>query len=97
MATVFIPALLHQFTDNVSQIDVEGPNVRAIVNKARYNEHALVLWEKDHKAVTEKLVALLALLLEEPSNTRDVGVLDLLEIEHRTYPVTEILEMKENI
>tara|TARA_Y100000294_G_scaffold161050_1_gene165167 strand:- start:115 stop:243 length:129 start_codon:yes stop_codon:yes gene_type:complete len=42
-------------------------------------------------------VALLALLLEEPSNTRDVGVLDLLEIEHRTYPVTEILEMKENI
>ena len=32
MATVFIPALLHQFTDNVSQIDVEGPNVRTIVN-----------------------------------------------------------------
>ena len=32
MATVFIPALLHQFTNNVSQIDVEGPNVRTIVN-----------------------------------------------------------------
>ena len=32
MAKVFIPALLHQFTNNVSQIDVEGPNVRTIVN-----------------------------------------------------------------
>ena len=32
MAKVFIPALLHQFTDNVSQIDVEGENVRTIVN-----------------------------------------------------------------
>ena len=32
MATVFIPALLHQFTNDVSQIDVEGPNVRTIVN-----------------------------------------------------------------
>ena len=71
--------------------------VRAIINKARYNEYAVVLWERDHKVVTEKLVALLALLLEEPSNTRDVGVLDLLEIEHRTYPVTEILEMEAEI
>jgi len=32
MAKVFIPALLHQFTNNVSQIDVEGENVRTIVN-----------------------------------------------------------------
>ena len=32
MATVFIPSLLHQFTNNVSQIDVEGPNVRTLVN-----------------------------------------------------------------
>ena len=32
MAKVFIPALIHQFTNNVSQIDVEGENVRTIVN-----------------------------------------------------------------
>ena len=32
MAKVFIPALLHQFTNNVSQIDVKGENVRTIVN-----------------------------------------------------------------
>ena len=32
MAKIFIPALLQQFTNNVSQIDVEGENVRTIVN-----------------------------------------------------------------
>ena len=37
MAKVFIPALLHQFTDNVSQIDVEGENVRTIVNNLDIN------------------------------------------------------------
>ena len=32
MAKVFIQSLLHQFTNNVSQIDIEGENVRTIVN-----------------------------------------------------------------
>ena len=32
MAKVFITSLLHQFTNNVSQIDIEGENVRTIVN-----------------------------------------------------------------
>jgi molybdopterin synthase sulfur carrier subunit len=32
MAKVFIPALLHTFTKNVSQIDVEGNNVRTVIN-----------------------------------------------------------------
>ena len=32
MAKVFIPALLHNFTGNVSQIDVDGENVRTVIN-----------------------------------------------------------------
>ena len=32
MAKVFIPALLHNFTGNVSQIDIEGNNVRTVIN-----------------------------------------------------------------
>ena len=32
MAKVFIPALLHNFTGNVSQIDIEGKNVRYGIN-----------------------------------------------------------------
>tara|TARA_B100000073_G_scaffold1384_1_gene1243 strand:+ start:9915 stop:10178 length:264 start_codon:yes stop_codon:yes gene_type:complete len=32
MAKVFIPALLHNFTGNVSQVDVDGENVRTVIN-----------------------------------------------------------------